>query len=395
MDQTDHTNQSNYVEFSGRMSKYDPYTNKWTSQYVTGSFDPNYFAFGSLRAVYKCFVSGQFGKETTKMVAKIALPETQTPIKTYYTDVKVQAIAACCAQAFSDNPHIYRTVKMLNAALLTVPHGITVQTPFGSTTSKIFHLEEMLDGAFVKYTNNYDFIDQTDRNTPQAFSHYSYAWSQGTLLICDLQGCSKTDSPIDIYTDPQVHTNTVSAKSDDDPSINLNWNGTKSTITDLPSLLTGCMGDLGMVGINAFFSTHHCNSICRALLLEPSNPKIDDDGTLVLTTTIDTAAPIINGQNIPTQRESPVQLTSENTIQNTIPSHVLLAIGYQGKNVDILSKLSQIMVRPRPIGFYEAFICWFETLHTDKYDDSCSNATCDESQNLDEELDMFDRLLTT
>ena len=38
------------------------------------------------------------------------------------------------------------------------------------------------------------------RNTPQAFSHFTYELSQHSLLICDIQGVG------DMYTDPQVHT---------------------------------------------------------------------------------------------------------------------------------------------------------------------------------------------
>ena len=38
------------------------------------------------------------------------------------------------------------------------------------------------------------------RNTPQAFSHFTYEYSNHTLLICDVQGVG------DMYTDPQVHT---------------------------------------------------------------------------------------------------------------------------------------------------------------------------------------------
>jgi LAS superfamily LD-carboxypeptidase LdcB len=38
------------------------------------------------------------------------------------------------------------------------------------------------------------------RHTPQAFSHFSYAFTQGTALCVDIQGVA------DLYTDPQIHT---------------------------------------------------------------------------------------------------------------------------------------------------------------------------------------------
>jgi hypothetical protein len=38
------------------------------------------------------------------------------------------------------------------------------------------------------------------RHTPQAFSHFTYAFTQGTALCVDIQGVA------DLYTDPQIHT---------------------------------------------------------------------------------------------------------------------------------------------------------------------------------------------
>lgn len=53
---------------------------------------------------------------------------------------------------------------------------------------------------FQQTSNNYGFISEDERNTPQAFSHFTYEASSQTLLICDIQGVG------DVYTDPQVHT---------------------------------------------------------------------------------------------------------------------------------------------------------------------------------------------
>jgi elongation factor 2 kinase len=41
---------------------------------------------------------------------------------------------------------------------------------------------------------------QDDRNTPQAFSHFTYESSDHMVLVCDIQGVG------DVYTDPQMHT---------------------------------------------------------------------------------------------------------------------------------------------------------------------------------------------
>jgi hypothetical protein len=50
-------------------------------------------------------------------------------------------------------------------------------------------------GIFPPFLNG-----NVTRNTPQAFSHFTYEASSHSLLVCDVQGVG------DMYTDPQVHT---------------------------------------------------------------------------------------------------------------------------------------------------------------------------------------------
>jgi hypothetical protein len=41
-------------------------------------------------------------------------------------------------------------------------------------------------GSYVKYNNNLDWTEDK-RNTPQAFSHWSYIQSEKQLMIVDIQ----------------------------------------------------------------------------------------------------------------------------------------------------------------------------------------------------------------
>ena len=41
---------------------------------------------------------------------------------------------------------------------------------------------------------------EDQRNTPQAFSHFTYEASCQSMLVVDVQGVG------DVYTDPQIHT---------------------------------------------------------------------------------------------------------------------------------------------------------------------------------------------
>ena len=65
---------------------------------------------------------------------------------------------------------------------------------------------------------------------PQAFSHFTWEYSNQMILVCDIQGVDH------YFTDPQIH-------SHDGKSFG--------------------MGNIGMEGINKFLETHKCNSICK------------------------------------------------------------------------------------------------------------------------------------
>ena len=54
-----------------------------------------------------------------------------------------------------------------------------------------------MEGEYVKYNDNWSWCDDK-RNTPQAFSHFTWEASGNKLLVCDLQGVG------DCWTDPQV-----------------------------------------------------------------------------------------------------------------------------------------------------------------------------------------------
>jgi myosin-heavy-chain kinase len=124
------------------------------------------------------------------------------------------------------------------------------------TKDIIFTMEPRLKGNFTKYTNNFGavyegFEERLDNEKEQkrhkvlmaveAFSHFTLEDSGGSMLVCDLQGVN------DFLTDPQIHT--VDGKG------------------------LG-MGNMGRRGINKWVEKHECNSMCRALGLQPlSGPK--------------------------------------------------------------------------------------------------------------------------
>lgn len=52
-------------------------------------------------------------------------------------------------------------------------------------------VERFIDGPYRKHNNNYGFVNEDERSTPQAFSHFTYEASQHTALVCDIQGKKK------------------------------------------------------------------------------------------------------------------------------------------------------------------------------------------------------------
>lgn len=54
----------------------------------------------------------------------------------------------------------------------------------------LFCVENAIEGDYVKYNSNSGFVNVADvqlRNTPQAFSHFSFEHSGGASLVVDIQ----------------------------------------------------------------------------------------------------------------------------------------------------------------------------------------------------------------
>lgn len=57
-----------------------------------------------------------------------------------------------------------------------------------------------------KHNNNYGYVARHSRNTPQAFSHFSYEYTDGKMMVVDIQtGCTFVSAGRCAVATPKEH----------------------------------------------------------------------------------------------------------------------------------------------------------------------------------------------
>lgn len=247
---------------------FDSEQRKWTSSLIKVKIDTKPFAKGGLRQVFhlqdlsvpppaeriSAGDEDSVMSKCTSYVAKVAINPDENP-DTYFKDVEMQAVAAKYAKLYNSyNPP--RRVEFLEAWVLQLlpadasdeEHGAENLTLRGT----ICGVEPFIAGEYHKHNNNFGYVSELERNTPQAFSHFTYEASGQEILVVDIQGVS------DHYTDPQIHTRRGKEFG---------------------------KGNLALRGFERFLESHRCNPICRYLKLPLINPKdetrtVDPKGTI-------------------------------------------------------------------------------------------------------------------
>jgi hypothetical protein len=199
---------------------------QWIGSQVVVRLDPQKFAEGSMRVAHYVTELQPDGAER-RCVAKRMKAQSKQGVGMYENDVMTQAACQAIARAYNLRKPA-KPVQFLDAFLIQQDDGT------------LWHVETYLPGKFVKHNNNWGIVAGA-RNTPQAFSHFSYEFSQGRLVVVDIQGVD------DFYTDPQIHT------------------------TDKQGF---GIGNMGQPGIDRFLRTHHCSELCTNLGLTFMAPKI-------------------------------------------------------------------------------------------------------------------------
>ena len=156
--------------------------------------------------------------------------------------VRITRLARKLAAEFNKLEKIDRPLRFLVPQVAVISKVAKVSWFHTSArTGDIVTVEERIRGKYEKFISNNGTL--LFHGTLSTFSHWTYWKSKEKFMIVDLQGERRENEYI--LTDPAIH----SGKGFGEPFGEL---------------------DCGMVGIEAFFSTHRCEKVCKGLPV-PSN----------------------------------------------------------------------------------------------------------------------------
>uniref|UniRef100_A0A4W5PAD7 non-specific serine/threonine protein kinase n=1 Tax=Hucho hucho TaxID=62062 RepID=A0A4W5PAD7_9TELE len=168
-------------------------------------------------------------------IVKSFLPEV---VQTWQSIYKEDTVLLLCLREIQQQ----RAAQKLTFAFMVYSGFLEVFLLYCHSAGQWFAIEECITGEFRKFNNNNgDEIVPTNllEETMLAFSHWTYEYTRGELLVLDLQGVGE------ILTDPSV------IKSGEKGSYDMIFGP----------------ANLGDDAIRNFQAKHHCNSCCRKLKL--------------------------------------------------------------------------------------------------------------------------------
>jgi hypothetical protein len=156
---------------------------KHTVQPTTIRLSGTYFAEGAMRQAHGMLDSSTNKRFAAKLYyGKVA---TRRDIEqTIMNDVETQAVAKALALEFSSTPNLPQAVDFI----FTCCYELTDPRSIARYGTRYFGAEPFIEGTYKKYNNNNGWVSPDFNDTAQAFSHYSFEHSFGSLMVVDLQG---------------------------------------------------------------------------------------------------------------------------------------------------------------------------------------------------------------
>lgn len=161
--------------------------------------------------------------------------------------------------------------------------------------------EKFMEGKYQKFNSNSGWVNPNTRSSDlckflQAFSHFTFHKSKGSVLVVDLQGTFTKDA---IYlTDPAIHSNT--------------------------EYYSFGKTDRKQLGVAEFFRSHECNKFCTMLCLaeikmSPSSIASLEDGSPRASSTLSVQLPKFEAR-------SKDALAVGHGEKSTVPADLLIVI---------------------------------------------------------------------
>jgi len=195
----------------------------------------------------KCTVSkidigvGQFSKCRSLVIGNdptyvIKIPKIPiTNIDKLTNDIELSAFVELFVQKFNSLLNEKKNlIEKLDVVIIKNIDKVT-QNIKGST---VYLAQKFIEGEYMKYNNNYGWVNYNMTKASmiaQAFSHFTYEYSLGTMLVVDVQGVFNGYNLV--ITDPAIHSVLFKDKFG--------------------------YTNHGKVGILRFFRTHRCNEYCK------------------------------------------------------------------------------------------------------------------------------------
>ena len=178
--------------------EYNPATDTWgADQPVEVLMGATAVDKGSIRECFRCKLRPQDSATRTEgwhhgsknHFAKRFLPGRGMAEEACFDDVKLQQVSKYYADEFN---------KWLPPKKIDFLHCFIIQM-HERPGKPLYFMEKFVDsGTFEKHNSNSGFVnDEHQRNTPQAFSHFTFEMSEGNLMVVDIQGVD------DLYTGEQ------------------------------------------------------------------------------------------------------------------------------------------------------------------------------------------------